>query len=146
MMNPPAEKKSQNYMVKPSPLLLAKALEGVAVVTQGDRLLLGKVGEPGEVLWAPTDLKLPEGVRGTTAGGDDGGPFWRTEAGKDTKARIVFYRNLNPLWFGGTTSVALFYSYLVSGNREHLARFCAYLDDYTPVSYTHLTLPTNREV
>lgn len=138
-MNPPAKKAEQTIILQPSPLLLTNALAGVAVVQLANQSLLrGKVGEPGEVLWAPLGPPLPEGVRGLTGGGDDGSAFWGTPEGQDVKRRIFFYRGLKPISLGGDWvyvnkdfSSSLFYSYVVSGNKDHLARFCAYLDDYT---------------
>ncbi len=136
---PAVSKMAQCVIQRPSPFLLKNALEGEAVVEFSNQLLLGKVGEPGEVLWAPLDLKLPEGARGIRGKqSDDGSAFWKTEEGQDVKRRILFYRGLKPICLGGDWvwtnkdfSSSLFYSYVVSGNKEHLARFCAYLDDYT---------------
>ncbi|MEY5025497.1 MAG: hypothetical protein RLZZ244_1025, partial [Verrucomicrobiota bacterium] len=138
-MMTPANKTGGTPICQPHPLLLENALAGVAVVPMANKsLLIGKVGEPGDVLWAPREPALPEGVRGLAGGGDDGSPFWKTPEGQDLKQRILFYRQLKPICFGGDWiftredfSSSLFYSYVVRGNKAHLDRFCAYLDDYT---------------
>ncbi|MEK0446812.1 MAG: hypothetical protein RLZZ399_2133 [Verrucomicrobiota bacterium] len=138
-MMTPANKTGGTPICQPHPLLLENALKGVAVVPMANKsLLIGKVGEPGDVVWAPREPALPEGVQGLTGGGDDGSPFWKTPEGQDLKQRILFYRQLKPICFGGDWiftredfSASLFYSYVVNGTKAHLDRFSAYLDDYT---------------
>jgi len=68
--------------------------------------------------------------------GPDGSPFWKTPTGKDTARRIEFFRLLPRFGVGKMHTAhmgafnALLESYVVDQNKEHLARWCEYVDDW----------------
>lgn len=123
-----------HLLFSPLPFALEKNLQGVAVAQFNNELLLAEVGPPGAVPWAPAELRLPEGVQ--FGRGPDDSPFWRTPAGKDLSRKITFFRFIDTLpsdrseYFGEGLFNALLFSYAATGNREHLSRWCQYVDDW----------------
>lgn len=115
----------------PVPEWVEKNLQGVAVCGENGKIVEGRVGNPGSVYWAPADLQPPEGA--SFGRGPDGNPFWRTPDGVQLTNKINFYRALNRLP-GKELSTAMFpdllFSYLFTGNTQHLGRFAEYLDDW----------------
>lgn len=118
----------------PSAFALEKNLRATAVIQARNESLLGEVGAPGAVCWVPYGLTIPAGA--AYARGPDSNPFWRTEAGKDAVRKLEFYRCLTVLpsdrgeYQSGGFFPALFFSYAVTGEKAHLARWCEYADDW----------------
>ena len=102
------------------------AMQGIYTVDS----LQGKVGPPGQMAWVPYMLELPEGATYGRTGNDH--PFWQSERGLAVREEIEFFRALNkyPLDFMPLPT-RLLESYVLTGNREHLRRCCAVLDDWT---------------
>jgi len=115
----------------PDALALAANLEGAAVLFENNDIWKGQVGKPGTVNWAPAELVPPAGAKYQRGG--DSNPFWKTDNGRMLAGQIEFFRRLNRQPGQGGAS-ALFYdllaSYAFTGNREHLALYAAYLDDW----------------
>ncbi|HAX96316.1 MAG TPA: hypothetical protein DCY35_07330, partial [Prolixibacteraceae bacterium] len=115
----------QSYLNKFNPVTLEKNLNGYKVVgfaphwgELSKKLYIGKVGEPGAVLWAPEKIDLPDNER---------------------DEMIYFYNSkVHPgdegLWFFPD----LLFSYTETGNKEHLKRWTDYMDDYTMNARTDL--------
>lgn len=123
-----------HLLLAPSPLALERNLRDEAVAMVGNELVVARLGPPGSACWAPPDLVIPAGA-GYGRGPDDH-PFWKTDAGRDLRRRIEFYRWIVTMpsdsgsYFGAGFFPALVGSYAVTGNRVHLARWCAWLDDW----------------
>ena len=121
-------------LMKPLPLALEKNLAGVAVGEIRGEVLLGKTGEPGTVNWAPADLALPDGA--TYERGPDRNDFWRSPQGKDLQRKIELCRAMDTLprnggdYYSAGLFPALLFSYVFTGNRDHLDRWSAYVDDW----------------
>lgn len=123
----------------PDAQILADNLGGAAVLPVGNVLWKGQLGKPGAVNWAPAELAPPDGA--IYERGADANPFWKTEKGKLLAGQIEFFRRLNRQPGQGGPS-ALFYdllaSYAYTGNREHLALYAAYLEDWAANSVTDI--------
>ncbi len=124
----------RDLLFRPSPFVLAHYAAGRAVACARDTLMVGPVGEPGAVNWAPRDLAPPDGA--TYGRGPSDHPFWKTEAGRLLDRRIAFHRNLRAFPADSEAAkqtgffLALLYAYAQGGPRAPLDRWCAYLDDY----------------
>ncbi|MEI6424106.1 MAG: hypothetical protein WCP55_17960, partial [Lentisphaerota bacterium] len=112
--------------------LVKMALAGTFACGRGKPMILGKLGIPGEVYWAPDDLALPGGVV-YGAQGPLPHPFWKSPEGQIAARKIQFFRALNTMPQSGMNEglfAGLLQSYFVSGNAEHLSRWCQYADDW----------------
>jgi len=107
------------------PKIIELAMQGIYTVDS----LQGKVGLPGQMAWVPYALELPEGATYGRTGNDH--PFWQSDKGLAVRKEIEFFRALNkfPLDFMPLPT-RLLESYVLTGNREHLERCCAVLDDW----------------
>lgn len=118
----------------PNPDVLENNVNKAAVVVVRNETVVCEVGMPGSVSWVPHGMALPEGTKLARALGND--PFWRTDAGKNAARALEFFRCMTVLpsdrgeYMSGGLFPALFFSYAVSGNKAHLARWCEYADDW----------------
>jgi len=115
----------------PSPFALKNMMKGRAVHLYRNEILVGDIGPPGTVNWAPPELKPPAGA--TYARGPDGHPFWSTDDGKSLIRRIELCRAMSqiPSMYHGLEGFrALLYSYAATGDRSCLQRWLDYADDW----------------
>ncbi len=121
-------------LLRPSPLALAKNLAGAAVSQMRDEVVVGAVGPPGAVCWVPYGLGVP--AEAAADGRSKQHPFWNTPAGREAGRTLDFFLALhalpsdNGLYYAGGLFPALLWSYAIGGDRAHLARWCAYVDDW----------------
>ncbi len=106
-------------------------LEGTAVIFESGWVAKGHVGPPGTVDWAPPWLLPPPGVFFERTAVPNA--FWKTLKGEQLAVQIPFFRSLNRLSSreGLVLFPDLFFSYVYSGNVEHLSLFAQYLDDWS---------------
>ena len=117
---------------QPSAFAVEQIMDGRAVALHRNELLVARIGPPGAVNWAPADLAGAQGA--TYARGPDRHAFWQSQAGEDLIRKTEFCRALNQtvsMYNGSESFRALIYSYAATGNREHLERWLAYVDDWT---------------
>lgn len=121
-------------LLRPSPLALEKNLAGAAVSQVRDEVVIGAVGPPGAVSWVPFGLDVP--VEAAADGRNKQHAFWNTPAGREAGRTLDFFLALhalpsdNGLYYAGGLFPALLWSYAIGGDRAHLARWCAYADDW----------------
>ncbi len=121
-------------LLRPSEFVLEKNMNDWAVAQIDKEVVLAKVGPPGEAAWVPHGLEVP------AAAANDGRvrkhAFWQTPEGKDAWRTLEYFRSINSLpgdraeFFGGGIFPALLASYAIDGDRQHLARWCEYHDDW----------------
>ena len=119
-------------LCQPSAFAVKQIMAGRALAVHRKELLVARIGPPGAVNWAPANLVPARGA--TYARGPDRHAFWQSDAGKDLVRKTEFCRALNQtasMYNGSESFRALIYSYAATGNREHLTRWLAYVDDWT---------------
>ena len=122
---------------QPNQEVIDKIMDGVAQsVYFGRELIDCRIGEPGSVNWASPDLVLPAGCDHGRFAEPRNHPFWKTAEGTNAIRQICHFRALNrlPSKCSSLESVcpswtALISSYMIDGNKAHLDRYLAYLDD-----------------
>jgi hypothetical protein len=122
------------FLTAPEAAVIDANLHGAAIVQGDDKTWLrASVGEPGAVPWAPATFVLPADANYSMS--TNASHFWKTPEGETARHTLDFYRALNqfPPWDQDRASAlfpALITSYVATGNKDHLDRFSAYLDDW----------------
>jgi hypothetical protein len=118
----------------PNPVVVEKNMNNLAIGMVRNETVECEVGPPGSAKWVPHGLNLPEGIKLARGLGND--PFWRTDAGKNAARTLEFFRCLTVLpsdrgeYREEGFFPALLFSYTVTGNKAHLAKWCEYADDW----------------
>jgi hypothetical protein len=124
-----------HLLFRPNPTVLDYNLHDCAVAEFNHQLLVGQVGPPGSVCWAPPDMGPPAATyRLSPSVSKD---FLKSDRGIELLRENQFFRRITFLpsdreeYFTGGFFPALLFSYALSGNKDHLDRWSAYADDWT---------------
>jgi hypothetical protein len=123
-------------LFRPNPVALDDNLQHRAIAEIGRQVIVGDVGPPGAVWWAPSDLSMPPGAV-YSFGGPLPREFWQSDAGRSLALKHEFFRRIKLFpadraeYFQGGFFNALLFSYTLTGDRTHLQRWSDYLDDWT---------------
>jgi len=126
-----AERGKGELLFYPSAYAARLNMNGYAVGLIGHQQVSAKIGPPGAVYWAPSDLAPPRGVDTSPTS-----PFWKTPAGQtlNLKTQLFQYLHYFPSDGAQYTGVgffnALLFTYATGGDKSYLDRWCQYLDDY----------------
>jgi len=125
----------RELLLRPNDFVIEHNLKNRAVAQIGADVLVCDVGAPGTASWVPHGWSVPESALKDGRSKQD--PFWQSPKGKETQRTIEFFRYINCLpgdraeYYSGGLFPALLWSYAMKGDREHLQRWCEYVDDWT---------------
>jgi hypothetical protein len=130
-----ADRGKGHLLFRPNTKVLDYNLHHVAVAEIKGEVIVGDIGAPGSVCWAPVDMALPPGTEYKRSGSTPP-EFWKSEPGLNLARENAFFRSIVCLPSDSDSYSkagffnALLFSYVVTGNQSHLHLWSDYADDW----------------